>query len=84
MRAHMNRRFPTIAVLTVLTFRVLGCGSQTASETDVQNVANAPLLEDFVMTTAPVVVGEQAYGSVYAEDLDGLVGPNPTKVRRPS
>ncbi len=26
------------------------------------------------MTTSPVVIGEQAHGTVYAEDLDGLTG----------
>lgn len=85
MGAHMNRRFSTVAILAVLTARVLGCGGgsgngygsgsgEVASNTDVQNVANPPMLEDFVMTTSPVVIGEQAYGTVYAEDLDGLTG----------
>ncbi len=79
MGVHMNRRFSTLVVLAALSIRVLGCSSssgsgEVASNTDVQNVASPPMLEDFVMTTSPVVIGEQAHGTVYAEDLDGLTG----------
>lgn len=74
----MNKRLTTPSILALLVFRVLGCasgsGGEIETQVDVQTGANPPMVDDLRMLTAPVVIGEQAFGRVYVEDLDGLVG----------
>ena len=87
MGKHITEPRVAIPILALLTLRALGCGgsdvnpgsdpaldSDLGSNADIQNGSTAPFLENLRVTTSPVIVGEQAYGSVLVTDPDGLDG----------